>query len=818
MDIFKLLSRSSSLQHKKKPAPQTPALADPNTKVGVHSSGGPGSNKKRKAGTTTTASTTAILPIGQAPPELDFFGASPAPQGTKLGGAAQSSPKKKRKRAKNGVSPVAESDESDRDTSSLDEDDEENELRSNFSGLLENVSPPPLLPSPEETYKLAKAHKLKITLMNPLPKPSPLSQQPAGKKKRPSSRKSTSATPDPDPVKKIKPVDTTPSILLTAFTQLRVAPYTLSKQLYRNLLSHGYSTPTPVQMASIPLLLLGHDYVPTSNAAPAAALPLSRMRTKSPINLLTCAQTGSGKTMAYLIPLMDWVLWKRGQKGAEGRSKRGTKAIILAPTRELVGQICNEGLKLAIGTGVRITILKKAVVGKLKLGREDDMLAKNSRDGEEVCDEIEEEGGVSLPRDLPEKQMSSLRVVKSDIVVTTPAMLNHAIHNATIELQTVQRLVLDEADVLLESNDKGGGFGEETLSAWEKLKAASADIRVSMWSATVSSSVEALATSIFTASTSSAPPFLRLLTGVKNTSLPHILHTLTYVSTEQGKLLSLRNLLTTSFPLPALIFLQTVPRATALYDEIQYDLLPGRIALLHAQLPDVQREDVMDRFRRGDIWALVTTDLLSRGVDWRGVRLVINYDIPSSATAYIHRAGRTGRGGKEGGEVITYWTAGDVKIIRPIAEVIAQAEKEKERLDSAAIALGGGGRTGAVVGNVHTKNGQGGPREGSAVWLLDFLPKVAKEEKKRLKKFGVETRNPRRLNAVDKIGKGEGHVRRKGRDIANREGIYRISTVSEWERRRENRLKGAIEASKKRRRVEEEEGEEEEEEEWVGFS
>lgn len=808
MDIFKLLSRSSSLQHKRH-APQTHTPASPSTRVKINSASGHGSSKKRKTGNKTIASPTVVLPIGQTSPELDFFGIPPTPQGTGLGGAAHSSPRKKRKRPGNGVSLVVESDESDQDTS----ENEEGEPRGN--GLLENIPPPPQpLPSPEETYKLAKAHKLKITLMNPLSQPSP-SQQSTGKKKRPSSRGSgKSAALEPGLIKKYKLTDTTPPTLLTAFTQLLVAPYTLSKQLYRNLLCHGYSTPTPVQMASIPLLLLGHDYAPT-DSAPAASRPTSRIRPENPINLLTCAQTGSGKTMAYLVPLMDWVLWKRGQLGAEGNSKKGTKAIIVAPTRELVGQICNEGLKLAIGTGVRITILKKAIVGKHKLGGGE---AKNSRARDEVYDE-NEEGGVILPQDLLDKQ---IRVVKSDIIVTTPVMLNHAIQNATIELRTVQRLVLDEADVLLENNDKGGGFGEETLSAWEQLKAASTDIRVSMWSATVSSSVEALATSIFTPPTGcSAPPFLRLLTGVKNTSLPHIKHTLTYVSTEQGKLLSLRNLLTTSFPLPALIFLQTVPRATALYDEIQYDLLPGRIALLHAQLPDAQREGVMDRFRRGDIWALVTTDLLSRGVDWRGVCLVINYDIPSSATAYIHRAGRTGRGGREGGEVITYWTVGDVKVIRPIAEVVAQAEKEKERLDSAAIKHNGSDRT--ESGNA--ENGLGKLREGSAVWLLDFLPKVAKEEKKRLKKFGVEARNPRRLSTADRTGKVEGKTKEKSRKMGNREGVYGISTVSGWEKRKEHRLKGAIEASKKRERMEEEdeededeEDEEEEEEEWAGFS
>ncbi|KAF8473229.1 P-loop containing nucleoside triphosphate hydrolase protein, partial [Kalaharituber pfeilii] len=642
-----------------------------------------------------------------------------------------------------------------------------------------------------ETRQLSKTHKLKTTHMNP-PSPPPPPQPPKHKK----SRKSKPEPQPAEPLKKLKLVDTPPPTLLTHFTQLSAPPFAVSKRLYRNLVTQGYENPTPVQMAAIPLLLLGHQpeesYLqPSASPSTDSKQPApSRIRTADPINLLTCAQTGSGKTLAYLLPLMDWVLWRRGQLTKETR--RGTKVVIAAPTKELVNQIYNEALKLAIGTGVRVSVLRKAVVGKVKSENHGSDEEDEGSGGES---EVENSGHENKKGEHAKPKTK----VKADIVVSTPTMFLHAIQNDTIDLSGVQRLILDEADVLLERNDAGGGFGEETAQAWGALISAHSgslkDVRVWMWSATISSGVEELASKMISPTPLSdkphlgdnlhpaVPPLIRLLVGIKNTSLPHITHTLTYTSTEPGKLLALRNLLRTSFPPPALIFLQTVPRATALFDELQYDLPPGRIALLHAQLSDQEREGVMERFRKGEIWALVTTDLLSRGVDWRGVRLVINYDVPGSAAGYIHRAGRTGRAGVVGGEVITYYTKQDVPYVRPTAEVIVAAEKERERLG---IVLPKG------------KEGTG------AGWLLGYLPRVGKREKRRLKKYGVEVRNGRAPTKAKEEGE-EGQKRRKKGAAAGTKGI---GTTPGWEKQREHRRMGAVEASKKRARMQEDSGSE----------
>ena len=120
---------------------------------------------------------------------------------------------------------------------------------------------------------------------------------------------------------------------------------------------------------------------------------------------------------------------------------------------------------------------------------------------------------------------------------------------------------------------------------------------------------------------------------------------------------------------------------------------------------------------KGEIWVIITTDLLARGVDFRGLNGVVNYDVPTSAAAYVHRVGRTGRAGREGGVAVTFYTKDDIPYVKPIANVISASEKLR----------GGDGDT----ANGHKDLQQ---------WMLDALPNPSKREKKELKKQGVEAR------------------------------------------------------------------------------
>ncbi|OAX82840.1 ATP-dependent RNA helicase ROK1 [Emergomyces africanus] len=263
---------------------------------------------------------------------------------------------------------------------------------------------------------------------------------------------------------------------------------------------------------------------------------------------------------------------------------------------------------------------------------------------------------------------------------------------------------------------------------------------------------------------------VRLVVGLKDTAIPNISHKLVYAATEQGKLLGLRQLL---FPKgvnsssdshlrpPFLVFTQTISRAVALHSELKYDIPAeaggsSRIAVLHSELSDSQRSDIMAGFRKGEIWILITTDLLSRGVDFRGINGVVNYDIPNSSAAYIHRVGRTGRAGRAGGVAVTFYTKEDIAYVKNIANVIAASEKLR-----------------GVAGD-----------NGVQKWLLDALPNLSKKDKKDLKQHGVRVRRP-----LTKKGEQDDKDRRRAR----------ISTKSGFERRKEHNRRDAVKASQRRK-------------------
>jgi ATP-dependent RNA helicase DDX52/ROK1 len=193
----------------------------------------------------------------------------------------------------------------------------------------------------------------------------------------------------------------------------------------------------------------------------------------------------------------------------------------------------------------------------------------------------------------------------------------------------------------------------------------------------------------------------------------------------------------------------------ALHSELQYDIPPeaggiSRISVLHSDLSETARDHVMTRFRKGEVWILITTDLLSRGVDFRGVNGVVNYDVPTSAAAYVHRVGRTGRAGREGGVALTYYTDDDVASIKTVANLIAASQKLQ---------------------------GSTGSSQSVQQWLLDALPTPSKRDKQLLKKRGVESR---RSNT--------------GKDPKTGTGKTRISTKSGYIRKMENNKRGAIAA------------------------
>jgi ATP-dependent RNA helicase DDX52/ROK1 len=136
---------------------------------------------------------------------------------------------------------------------------------------------------------------------------------------------------------------------------------------------------------------------------------------------------------------------------------------------------------------------------------------------------------------------------------------------------------------------------------------------------------------------------------------------------EEGKLLAIRQLVREGLKPPVLLFLQSKERAKQLFHELVYDGI--NVDVIHAERTQEQRDQTIRRFRTGEIWVLICTDLMARGIDFKCVNMVINYDFPQSAVSYIHRIGRTGRAGREG-RAVTFFTEADIHYLRSIANVM----------------------------------------------------------------------------------------------------------------------------------------------------
>ncbi|KAL7467226.1 hypothetical protein ACHAXS_007537, partial [Conticribra weissflogii] len=173
---------------------------------------------------------------------------------------------------------------------------------------------------------------------------------------------------------------------------------------------------------------------------------------------------------------------------------------------------------------------------------------------------------------------------------------------------------------------------------------------------------------------------------------------LKFVGREEGKLLAIRQMIREGISPPILIFLQSQERAQALFAELLYDGM--RADVIHAGRSPSAREASVAKFRRGETWMLICTDLVARGVDFKAVNLVINYDMPADGVTYVHRIGRTGRAGREG-RAITFFTEGDFENLRTVANVMRLSGCEVPEWMLSMKVRGGGG--GGIGGNKRRK-------------------------------------------------------------------------------------------------------------------
>lgn len=361
----------------------------------------------------------------------------------------------------------------------------------------------------------------------------------------------------------------------------RLAPY-----MIENVTKRGYQQPTPIQMQAIPLMIHKRE-------------------------VLCCAPTGSGKTAAFILPILHHLKSSR---------KEGFRAVVVSPTRELAQQIYHEFCHLSNGCMFRIHLLTKSKASSNSFG------SKSSQ--------------------------------RFDILVTTPNRLVHLLSQDPpgIQLHNVEWLILDEADKLFEEGKDG--FREQVATIYQACD--KPDVKRALFSATLSNGIDDWARIHLDNA-------VKVTVGIRNTATQTVEQELLFVGQEAGKLLAVRDIVQKGFQPPMLIFVQSKERAKELFHELIYDGI--NVDVIHSDRTQAQRDNVVKCFRTGKIWVLIATELMGRGIDFKGVNLVINYDFPTSSVAYIHRIGRTGRAGRPG-KAVTFFTEDDAANLRSIANVM----------------------------------------------------------------------------------------------------------------------------------------------------
>nr|XP_019940889.1 PREDICTED: probable ATP-dependent RNA helicase DDX52 [Paralichthys olivaceus] len=330
--------------------------------------------------------------------------------------------------------------------------------------------------------------------------------------------------------------------------------------------------------------------------------------------LLACAPTGSGKTLAFCLPLLAHL---------QQPANLGFRAVVISPTRELASQTYRELLRLSEGVGFRVHIIDKASLAAKKYGPQSNK--------------------------------------KYDILVSTPNRLVFLLKQdpPALDLSSVEWLVVDESDKLFEGGKTG--FREQLATVF--LACSGSKVRRAFFSATCTPDVEQWCRL-------NLDNLVSVNIGHRNTAVETVEQQLLFVGTENGKLVAMRDIIKKGFLPPMLVFVQSIDRARELFHELVYEGI--NVDVIHADRTQQQRDNVVNSFRSGKIWVLICTALLARGIDFKGVNLVMNYDFPTSAVEYIHRIGRTGRAGHQG-KAITFFTEDDKPLLRSIANVIKQA-------------------------------------------------------------------------------------------------------------------------------------------------
>lgn len=352
----------------------------------------------------------------------------------------------------------------------------------------------------------------------------------------------------------------------------------LPKQLINALSDIGFETPTPIQEKAFPVIMSGKDVV-------------------------GIAQTGTGKTFSYLLPILRQLSFSQ---------QRQPRVLVVVPTRELVMQVVGEIEKLSKYMNVRFT----GVYGG---------------------------GNINIQK---QKVYDGL-----DILVATPGRLIDLTLSRTLQFNGIQKLVIDEVDEMLNL-----GFRAQLVKILDILPEKRQNL---MFSATLNEDVEMMIENYFT-----KPVYVELIT--RGTPLEKIIQQAYLVPNFYTKVNLLENLLQTEKEFKkVLVFVKNKKIADEIFKELETEF-SSEIGVIHSNKTQPQRFNAVKQFDEGTHRLLIATDVIARGLDLKDVTHVLNFDMPlKDPNSYIHRIGRTGRADKTG-IALSFVTKADVEIQKSI--------------------------------------------------------------------------------------------------------------------------------------------------------
>lgn len=355
----------------------------------------------------------------------------------------------------------------------------------------------------------------------------------------------------------------------------------LSAELLDAINAEGYSTPTPIQAQAIPAVLKGHD-------------------------LLASAQTGTGKTAGFGLPLLQRL--NQGKRA----SSRQVRALVLAPTRELAAQV---GKSIAT-YGAKLPLRTQIIFGGVGQNPQVEALKR----------------GV-------------------DVLIATPGRLLDLQQQGHVDLSRLEVLVLDEADRMLDM-----GFIHDIKRLLRLMPAKRQNL---LFSATFSNEIQALAKQLL-----HDPKMIEV--AQRNATADKVEQTVYQVDREKKRDL-LAHLIETQKWYQVLVFSRTKHGANRLAEQLSKRSIPAMA--IHGNKSQGARTRALGAFKSGELQVLVATDIAARGIDIHQLPYVVNFDLPNVAEDYVHRIGRTGRAGSQG-EAISLVCIDEAQLLKNIERLI----------------------------------------------------------------------------------------------------------------------------------------------------